>query len=246
MSDVWPPVGAALFAGAGVLVGSVVALISVRLPMDPTDPPGHAAGAACDLASAVPPPVPFGIHAVSTGRRRLFLMAMACALIGVCADLARPGLTAGVLTALLGWQLLLVAVVDGEHFWLPDQLTMPLLASGGLAAVLLEDVRLVDSLVGAGAGFAALWLTGEAYRRVRGRTGLGDGDPYLLAAGGAWVGWAGLPSVLVWAASAGLSIVLARMVMGGRVWGEDRMPFGVFLAIGIWMTWLFGPIGMPR
>lgn len=246
MSDLWPPVGAILFALAGVLVGGAVAWISVRLPMEPTCPAGHSTGAALDPAPGVPRPVSPVINAASRAHRRLLLLAMACALIGVWATLARPELTAGILTALLGWQLLLIAVVDGEHFWLPDQLTVPLLASGGLAAVLLTDVRLVDSLIGAGAGFGALWLTGEVYRRVRGRTGLGDGDPYLLAAGGAWVGWAGLPSVLVWAASAGLSIVLARLVVGRPVSGQDRMPFGVFLAIGIWLTWLLGPLGLPR
>ena len=222
MSDVWPPVGAILFALVGVLVGGVIAWISIRLPMDPTDPAGHATGAALDPASAAPRPVPPGINAASKGHRRRLLLAMACALIGVWSGLFRPDLTGAILTALLGWQLLLIAVVDGEHFWLPDQLTLPLLASGGVAALLLEDVRLVDSVIGAGAGFGALWLTGEVYRRVRGRTGLGDGDPYLLAAGGAWVGWAGLPSVLVWAASAGLSIVLARLAVGRPVSAAPR------------------------
>jgi leader peptidase (prepilin peptidase)/N-methyltransferase len=26
--------------------------------------------------------------------------------------------------------------------------------------------------------------------------------------------------------------------------GDDRMPFGVFLAVGTWLVWLHGPIGL--
>jgi ribose/xylose/arabinose/galactoside ABC-type transport system permease subunit len=45
-------------------------------------------------------------------------------------------------TAVLGWQLLLIALVDGEHFWLPDALTWPLAGSGVLAAGLLQGVAI--------------------------------------------------------------------------------------------------------
>ena len=66
----------------------------------------------------------------------------------------------------------------------------------------------------------------------------------LLAAGaGAWVGWMGLPSVLLWACAAGLSVVLTLAITRRAVSGADRLPFGTFLAIGIWLTWLYGPIG---
>jgi prepilin signal peptidase PulO-like enzyme (type II secretory pathway) len=26
--------------------------------------------------------------------------------------------------------------------------------------------------------------------------------------------------------------------------GEDRLPFGPCLAIGIWLTWMLGPLGL--
>jgi leader peptidase (prepilin peptidase)/N-methyltransferase len=150
------------------------------------------------------------------------------------------------LTGLLGWQLLLLAVVDGENFWLPDILTWPLAVSGLLAAIILPDRGFVDAVIGAVAGFATLWLLGFAYRKTRGRQGLGGGDPFMLAGAGAWVGWIGLPSVLLWAALGGLSLVIARAVTGRKVTGADRLPFGVFLAIGTWLTWMLGPIGLWR
>jgi len=179
------------------------------------------------------------------GLRRHALMALAAAGIGVWAALVQPTVPAAVLTALLGWQLLLIALIDGEHFCLPDQLTLPLLATGGLAAVLLDHTAPLDALVGAAAGFASLWLLAFVYRRLRGREGLGDGDPFLLAAGGAWVGWMGLPSVLLWASAAGLSLVGARLLVGSKVSAVDRLPFGPCLAVGIWLTWMLGPLGLP-
>ena len=178
------------------------------------------------------------------GPRRYALMALGAAAVGVWAALAQPTPLAAVLTALLGWQLLLISVIDAEHFRLPDQLTLPLLATGGLAAVLLDHTAPLDALIGAAAGFASLWLLAFAYRRLRGREGLGDGDPFLLAAGGAWVGWIGLPGVLLWASAAGLSLVAARLLTGNRVSAADRLPFGPCLAVGIWLTWLLGPPGL--
>lgn len=213
-----PAILALLLGGGGLIVGGALGLVSLRLPRGDADPAPTA--------------------------RRYALMALAAAVIGIWAALAQPGPLAAGLTALLGWQLLLIAVIDAEHFRLPDPLTLPLLATGGLAAVLLEHTAPLDAVIGAAVGFGGLWLLAFAYRRLRGRDGLGDGDPILLAAGGAWVGWIGLPSVLLWASAAGLSFVAARLLVGGRVSGEDRLPFGPCLATGIWLTWMLGPLGL--
>lgn len=164
--------------------------------------------------------------------------------VGVYAGAASASPLAAWLTALLGWQLVLIALVDGEHFWLPDWLTWPLAATGIAAAWAGGPTPLPDTLIGAAVGFGSLWLLGEVYRRVRGRQGLGGGDPFLLGALGAWVGWMGLPSVLLLAALAGLAVVLAKVLLRRPVSGEDRLPFGVFLAIGGWLTWLYGPLGL--
>lgn len=164
--------------------------------------------------------------------------------LGVWATLASPTLMFAVVSALLAWQLLMVAIVDGENFWLPDVLTWPLAVTGLLAAWWLEPESLAARGLGAVAGFAGLWAIGWLYRRVRGREGLGGGDPFLMAGAGAWVGWQGLASVMLWAGIAGLSLVIARRVTGKALSGGDALPFGVFLAVGIWLTWLYGPLGL--
>ena len=147
-------------------------------------------------------------------------------------------------TAALGWGLVLIGTVDGEHFWLPDGFTLPLIATGLLVAWLTAPHELADRAIGAVAGFVVLAALAWAYRRSRGREGLGGGDPRLFAGAGAWVGWLGLPSVLAWASAAAFSVIAARLIVRRKISGADRLPFGVFLAAGLWLTWLYGPIGL--
>ena len=95
---------------------------------------------------------------------------------------------------MFGWLLLALAALDVAEFWLPDALTGAL-ALAGLASIAVAPPDWPDRLIGGVAGFASLWLIGFAYRRLRGREGLGGGDPKLLGAIGLWVGWAMLPFV---------------------------------------------------
>ena len=241
------------FAGLGLIAGSFLGLVSLRLPAGKGVVAGRSRCGGCERALGARDLVPVISYVVARGRCRKCeapipvrypLIELGCAAIGAWAALSQPTPVAAALTALLGWQLLLIAIIDAEHFWLPDRLTLPLLATGLMAAALLETRASSDSLIGAVAGFATLWCLAWAYRRLRGREGLGGGDPFLFAAIGAWTGWLGLPTVLIWAATAGLSLVLAKRLTGRGVSGSDRLPFGVFLAIGGWMTWLLGPIGL--
>ena len=144
---------------------------------------------------------------------------------------------------MLGWQLLLIALIDAENFWLPDELTLPLIASGLIATAVIAHGWPVAQIIGAVVGFVLLWGLAAAYKRLRGRDGLGGGDPILFAGAGAWVGWTGLPTVLLWACAVGFSIVLTLLITRRTVAMTDRLPFGTFLAVGIWLTWLYGPLG---
>lgn len=248
-----PPLYALTFAGLGLIVGSFIGLVSLRLPQERGVIFGRSRCGGCDLPLPPQRMIPVVSYIFAKGRcrdcgaaipLRYPLIELACAGAGVWAALSQPDLPSAAFTALLGWQLILIAVVDVEHFWLPDALTMPLLVTGLVAAATLPTGSLVHSAIGAVAGFLGLWLLAFAYRRLRHRDGLGGGDPILLAAGGAWVAWIGLPSVLLWASVSALSLVGARLVMRRAVSGQDRLPFGPFLAIGIWLTWLLGPLGL--
>ena len=146
------------------------------------------------------------------------------------------------LDALLGLWLLVLGWIDVRRWVLPDLLTLPLVAAGLLAAILWAPAELVDRVAGAAAGYAALRLVGWAYRRWRGREGLGGGDAKLLAAAGAWIGVSGLPSVVLGAAVLGLIAAGAMAVAGHTLRRDSALPFGPFLALATWLVWLLGPI----
>lgn len=244
----------AVLGGLGLIFGSFIAAVSVRLPREMDVVAQRSRCMTCEATLRPWELVPVFSWLALRGRcarcdsrisPRYPLIELGAAAVGFWAAWAAPDSATAIATAALGWQLLLIALVDGEHFWLPDALTWPLAASGVLAAGALHGWSgagwSVFSLV---VGFGVLWGVAWLYRRVRGRDGLGGGDPFLFAGAGAWVGWIGLPSVLLWACAAGLSVVFAQLVVRRRVSGGDRLPFGVFLAIGIWLTWLYGPLGL--
>jgi leader peptidase (prepilin peptidase)/N-methyltransferase len=145
--------------------------------------------------------------------------------------------------AVLAWQLVLLCLLDAEHLWLPRAATLPLVASGVAISAMAGVEAATHSLIGATVGFVSLAAIAAAYRRLRGREGLGGGDAYMLAGSGAWVGWIGIPTTLLWASLAGLSLVVAGLAVGRPIRADQRLPFGVFLAAGTWLTWLYGPLG---
>lgn len=125
------------------------------------------------------------------------------------------------------WVLLVLAILDARHFWLPDRLTLFLAVAGLALAGLLWGLALEHRLIGMAAGYATLWLIAACYRLARGRDGLGGGDSKLLGAIGAWLGWMALPVVVLIAAAIGLSIALVK-----RQGRSNALPFGAFLAAG--------------
>ena len=248
------PVFIVVMAGLlGLIVGSFIAAVSVRLPRGEGVVGGRSHCMSCGTALKAWHLMPVFSWLMLRARcaacdaaisPRYPLIELAGMGIGIWAALHGDGnLMLIAVTAVLGWQLLLIALIDGEHFWLPDVLTLPLIVTG-LGTALLGGTDLVlTHLIGAAVGFATLWLLAFLYERVRGRQGLGGGDPILFAGAGAWVGWLGLPSVLLWACAAGFAVVAAWLVTRRAVSGADRLPFGVCLALGTWLTWLYGPLG---
>lgn len=178
--------------------------------------------------------------------RRYWLLPLACAAIaGLAAwwsDYHQYGVLAAVFTAVLGWQLLLIALVDAENYWLPDVLTLPLALTGLAANIWLEPPLgqgWMVSLVSALLAFAGLWTMALLYKLVRKKKGMGAGDPILLAAGCAWVGISDVLNVLLWASVSALLLILYLRLRKKDVGFGTRIPFGTFMALGFWLCWLF-------
>ncbi len=161
-----------------------------------------------------------------------------CGLIGAAAMLIAPG-HAGLLGAVFGWLLVTLAALDLKHFWLPDPLVLALVLVAAAGAATGLEPPPIDRAVGAIAGFGALTLIAVTYRRLRKRDGLGGGDPKLLGAIGAMLGWQALPLVLLGASSVGLLFVAIRMMTGRKVEATDRMPLGALMALAAFPIWIY-------
>lgn len=142
----------------------------------------------------------------------------------------------------LGITLLALSWIDVRRFILPDALTLPLTAAGLFGTWLIAPADFPAHLAGAAAGYLVFRLIAHLYQRLRHRNGLGGGDAKLAAAAGAWVTWQGLPSVVLLAAATGLLGILAASLACHRFDAQKPIPFGPCLALGIWVTWLYGPI----
>ena len=95
------------------------------------------------------------------------------------------------------WALLALTFIDFDTQLLPDDLTLPLLWAGLLANLFGLFVPLRDAVIGAIAGYLALWIVYWLFKLIRGKEGMGYGDFKLLAALGAWLGWQMLPLIVL-------------------------------------------------
>lgn len=229
---------------AGLIAGSFFATLIVRWPHDKTLS-GRSRCDGCGVQLTVRDLIPFVSFVLARGRCRAcggaidplhVRVEFACAAVGGGAFLLAPGLE-GVLAALTGWLLVTLAWLDARHFWLPDRLVIALAllgVGGGLWGV---GPALQDRAIGGLTGFASLALIAFGYRMLRGRVGLGGGDPKLFGAIGLWLGWTALPFVLLGASGVGLGIVALGAANGRGVTWTTRVPLGTFLAlaaIGFW------------
>ncbi|MPW15967.1 prepilin peptidase [Paraburkholderia sp. CNPSo 3157] len=135
--------------------------------------------------------------------------------------------------------LLAMSAIDIDTHLLPDSMTLPLLWAGFIVNFNSVFASLHDAVIGAIAGYLVLWCVHWVFRLVRGIEGMGYGDFKLLAALGAWLGWAALPQIILIAAVAGAIIGLVATWIG-RMRFEEPLPFGPFLAAAGAITLFLG------
>ena len=237
MIPLWP--GAMV---AGLLAGSFLGTLVVRLPAGVTLG-GRSRCDGCRRRLGVAELVPLVSWIAVRGRCRGCtgainavhpIMEGGCALVAGAALAVAPDWT-GVAGAVFGWLLLALALLDLRHFWLPDALVAPVAGLGLLAGPL----PLADRAAGGVAGFVSLWVLAAGYRALRGREGMGRGDPKLFGAIGLWCGWQLLPIVALGACVVGLAAVGIAALGGRSVTGATALPFGALLAIAAFPAWLW-------
>jgi len=147
---------------------------------------------------------------------------------------------AGAAACVFLWMLIALTFIDADTMFLPDDLTLPLLWAGLLANVWGLFVPLTDAVLGAIAGYLALWSVYWLFKLIRGKEGMGYGDFKLLAALGAWLGWKMLPLIILMSSLVGAAIGLALIVFRGRD-SQMQLPFGPYLAIAGAIALFAGP-----
>ena len=142
-----------------------------------------------------------------------------------------------------GFSALLVALalIDWDTTLLPDDLTLPLLWAGLLASALQWTATpLLDSVLGAAAGYVSLWAVYWGFKLATGKEGMGYGDFKLFAALGAWFGWQALVPLILLASVVGAVVGIAMKFSSGLREG-GYIPFGPFLAGAGFIGLVFGP-----
>jgi len=175
-----------------------------------------------------------------TGKRFYFTAAVIVTATALLAFVSNQPL---LLSGLLYLNLVALALYDLRYFRLPNILTFTLLVGGAISVWLYPRFGQTHHIIGAAGGLLLFPTLNYFYRRLRGRDGVGFGDAKLLAGLGLWLGWQSLPPLLLIASATGLIFGLTTGLTKQKPLAAAKMnqllPFGSFLCLGGWLTWLF-------
>ncbi|MFZ2451544.1 MAG: A24 family peptidase [Methylovulum miyakonense] len=140
---------------------------------------------------------------------------------------------------ILTWSLIALSFIDIDHHLLPDSITLPMLWLGLLlnAFGLFTDGN--AGIIGAIAGYLALWAVYHLFKLATGKEGMGYGDFKLLALFGAWLGWQALPLIILLSSLVG-TIISITVIIATKRDHSIPIPFGPYLAIAGWIALVWG------
>lgn len=164
----------------------------------------------------------------SISRRYPIVELLTAALTGFAAWHFGFGLAA-IGSILFIWALIALAFIDLDTQLLPDQLTLPLLWLGLAFNLVGTYTELSSAVIGAMAGYLALWSVYWLFKLVTGKEGMGYGDFKLLGAIGAWLGWQVLPLTILLSSLVG-AVVGITLIALARHKRSVPIPFGPYLA----------------
>jgi leader peptidase (prepilin peptidase)/N-methyltransferase len=152
----------------------------------------------------------------------------------------------GLIVAFIAWQfgwsmhtiassifalgLLTLTCIDLETQLLPDNITLPLVWLGLLFNLNQEFTSIESAVLGAVFGYLILWSVYWLFKIITNKEGMGYGDFKMLAAIGAWLGWAVLPLVML-ISSLTASIVGITLILLKKQDRATAIPYGPYLAL---------------
>jgi len=138
------------------------------------------------------------------------------------------------------WALIAASAIDFDTQLLPDSITLPLLWAGLLVNLPGTFTDLRSGVIGAVAGYLALWTVYWLFKLATGKEGMGFGDFKLLAAVGAWTGWQMLLLVVLLSSFIGAAVGVALIVLA-RHGRNIPIPFGPYLGTAGIVALFWGP-----
>lgn len=128
---------------------------------------------------------------------------------------------------------LIVVIRTDLEFMLIPRLCSIYLVPVGIMLSALHRLPLTwqESSAGAAIGYGILAIVAYLYKKRTGVTGMGEGDPELLAGIGSFVGLTGVWHTLLVGSLSATAYAVALMVFY-KVTSHSKIPFGPFLAFG--------------
>ncbi len=131
--------------------------------------------------------------------------------------------------------LLAIALIDGQHYLIPDALSLGGLGAGLALSLLPGSPTPLNAVLGASLGFGVLLVVGILGEWAFRKPAMGGGDMKMMAMVGAFLGPAGAMLTIF------LGAVVGTIVFGPvSLKTKKDVPFGVFLALGAVIAFLFG------
>ncbi|WP_346354485.1 prepilin peptidase [Azotosporobacter soli] len=133
--------------------------------------------------------------------------------------------------------VLLIAIIDYDWQIIYDKVVIAFAISGiMIGSFQAESWQWMLSEHGAAVSIGAICLLSIA---LASHGGLGLGDVKFAAAAGIWLSWQQMILMLFIAFSSGGLIACALIFFGCKD-RKDLIPFGPFLTLGLWLTYVYG------
>lgn len=130
--------------------------------------------------------------------------------------------------------LIVISQTDLEKWIILDRVVLPALAVAIVLRWFIQPLPYWQYILGGVVGFGLLWLIA-----VISRGGMGGGDIKLMAFIGWMIGWQATLLTLFIASLIGLVVGFLLYFIREKA-TRRQIPFGPFLALGCWLSYLYG------
>ena len=247
----------------GLVIGSFLNVVIYRLPRNKSIILPRSSCVNCKNKLEVFDLIPFFSWLILKGRCRFCedlisirypLIEVLCSVLFVLCLFASPSsfdLGNRYLVFISGWLLVSFLIplsfIDIDFLWLPRSLTLSAIFCGltlNLISVIYSYEPpnysyLIDNFYASIFGFLSFRIFSFLIEKLIKRPGLGQGDAYMAAMAGSYLGIKGLEITVV------LSVLISGtssifFLMRGLIKRGEYIPFGPFIALSIVLVWLLG------